>query len=1804
MAIQDDYSCQLWSLKVEGMHDDFKFDATSTYNGYPYSNWDQQNLNKHAMIGWYVNKKGDPNFDGSEASKICSAIEKADADVTNGKMKINAKKNGTPIFVAIAGHEYKVSLTLTNTGAKPWTMGTVSLIGSPNPKTWILKALVPYWKPQLDSGYDTAGNKRDAKDCKPILNCQTGGGLLKYYSDWPAKIYWKDDYTIWPPDAVNKDAALGDYKLIKGAQRSDYFRGATDLMKAAGNSRIYIPKGMVVLPGKKHTFTFYIKVPPGAPPPGDWLWGDTHISAGYARPPLLMAQFALAVQTDVGLAHVHPNHTNCKGANTGCDPGLSGQSAGLIKNVGYGGKAPIQFAITPVDKDAGFFKYVDNNELNPVPKVLDKPKTKTKASPSLKCNESGQILSQNGTKCVCKPGLEYVNGACECVDKDKKFNAAAKPDGKCECHGKYVSDPDDPNKCKEVDVGVMKCNPDIYQKVCFAECKGEPQYKKYRLEWSDCASYAAAIAPGDTAKQDQILKTLYCDPHGIGVGKDHCGQVDTTTGGWKYPKKKTKKCGLCRQSTLNASAWAAELEKKYGPGASKDGKQEPVDDLVSKMAAELIKDLKNKQKCALKKSGVFVNDGLSCTLAMSPDLGFGQVCKNGKCVMQENPPGSSALKPAPFSGIGYNNYFLAKETTIGEDTINFEQHMEENRVDLIRLLFNKLWMRTTTDYKNYGKPFDEEYRARNIYKTWKPINDADLSKVAKEKKAHYKAVKDQGYLGFYLGKMREIEFFGSLKDHQVVLLGIYDELSRYAILKAGADNLDGKPVYEISFDLPAGYGNPAATSAQQTAQYYLEYPLFRLAAEQQAKNEKDSKVLKDHLGDFRTLATALDPGFIKRFIGQLAKNIENNVISRPIYETGFWGEFETGERTGEFEDFNFNLSPLAFNPGPNDAKTKSIFIKGDYNPFADIDIDEIEKCLNLTKDDKKDETALFFAYHAAVDPAKLPADGLGCGDQPSWNEGKRVLMKQQILNLLTKEANEDVASSRLMNVRISIETGKKISNEHVETPEEIKEILGKAGFASQEEKEILLKKFMAAHPDGYPTGQFAPMTRVWLPAPGAPPQTTPSDEVNLSSIASYDSKSEESTNFESLVEMEEKKIVTASPAAVWDPDIIDHVLDDAVNSIDAAFNILDGDKHKIYFFQGDNYYRASGQANPKKIDPGYPKKISLWPPADHVHKDGPLKGATPKGVIPNNLDAALYFPILDVALPLVFSNTPGGYQWQNSAAPVFFFKGLEVWIYDFASDSIRWRGPINKIFPGLPSNINAAFIWPGNKTAYFFKGKQYWKWDSANWKISDESPRLIAGKPKDDDGWVYQGWTSGVDLANFADIVVDGAGKTYFFKGTRYYELKSAGTGLVGGSTGLDIATHWKTADAQGIPKKTIKQRNWKDVLDGKFANIELVGYRVIKHRGPPTSGKYVASDIIQSFFVPFDPDSKSIDILDTQVKYNKDYYYSVMAIIIVHGTKYRYHYASDEVTEVANDLALQGLGTPKFFFRVEHEPRTRMFEVPLVRLDDQLPVRIMDPPPLPPLFKIHSYRDENNKTLISFNRGLGYVSRNIEHYPLDEIEEWNNIWESLVGSSSPPPPDLKEEEMIFSGETKIKKFLLYRLEIAPKKVQDFLNTNPTVVVPSSPFHYDDIIPNRKYYYAARSQDVHGSVSFLSDIYQVELVDDGGTIFLIVGPYQIKEEKEKIKVQFKKKIRIKPAFLQAAPNKDRIKPGADERVVGHMDLTDSVFVDNNAFKIRITSNKTKRKVDLNVRFIKNKLKTDEAPELNAKKIFEWVASKK
>ncbi|KAL5006166.1 hypothetical protein ScPMuIL_017324 [Solemya velum] len=161
------------------------------------------------------------------------------------------------------------------------------------------------------------------------------------------------------------------------------------------------------------------------------------------------------------------------------------------------------------------------------------------------------------------------------------------------------------------------------------------------------------------------------------------------------------------------------------------------------------------------------------------------------------------------------------------------------------------------------------------------------------------------------------------------------------------------------------------------------------------------------------------------------------------------------------------------------------------------------------------------------------------------------------------------------------------------------------------------------------------------------------------------------------------------------------------STIDAITATKDG---KTYVFKGDYYYRLN--SNGDDIDPGYPREIY----ADWEGSTGPV----------------------DSVLTL-----KDGYT--------YIFKGFKYRRYE----NMRFvDGPrlIEERFPGIPNDIDAAFVWGGNEKLYFIKGNEYWRCCGDRCDYSVPSPISLWGMRNRIDA-VFQ-WTNG---------------RTYFFQNESYY---------------------------------------------------------------------------------------------------------------------------------------------------------------------------------------------------------------------------------------------------------------------------------------------------------------------------------------------------------------------------------------------------------------------------------------------------
>jgi hypothetical protein len=261
----------------------------------------------------------------------------------------------------------------------------------------------------------------------------------------------------------------------------------------------------------------------------------------------------------------------------------------------------------------------------------------------------------------------------------------------------------------------------------------------------------------------------------------------------------------------------------------------------------------------------------------------------------------------------------------------------------------------------------------------------------------------------------------------------------------------------------------------------------------------------------------------------------------------------------------------------------------------------------------------------------------------------------------------------------------------------------------------------------------------------------------------------------------------------------------------------------------------------------------------------------------------------------------------------------------------------------------------------------------------------------------------------------------------------------------------------------------------------------------------------------------------------------------------------------------------------------------------------ILDNPPLPPVPEIVPFVGVSSKILLLLNSSTGhYLARPVIILDSDVAaiaqqyvaQTGNPIGIQEVQTALENP--LSSLKIRYKNDDPILKYQVFRTTSRPESYADFnVLNNPHATVTgdvtiekkaSSAFLLDDVEPNTKYYYCFRAIDVHNNFSNPTHVYEVELVDNDGQVYLILNTMLFNNEAQIVKKTAKRYIYIEPSMrnlhipegsLPAAESniEDNPNPGAPI-----FEGTSSETCWNKTFKVRLTSKKSGKKIDLNILF--------------------------
>jgi hypothetical protein len=376
------------------------------------------------------------------------------------------------------------------------------------------------------------------------------------------------------------------------------------------------------------------------------------------------------------------------------------------------------------------------------------------------------------------------------------------------------------------------------------------------------------------------------------------------------------------------------------------------------------------------------------------------------------------------------------------------------------------------------------------------------------------------------------------------------------------------------------------------------------------------------------------------------------------------------------------------------------------------------------------------------------------------------------------------------------------------------------------------------------------------------------------------------------------------------------------------------------------------------------------------------------------------------------------------------------------------------------------------------------------------------------------------------------------------------------------------------------KDRSFDDILNGAAAYSETIFYEVEKWE-LDEEGNETTSEPIQSVYFP---NSSEIDVheyIDTQVAYGRNYVYRAKAYQAVFGTEYGY--------ELDTPNPPNGEAT----ICVLSKPSVKLIEVPYF----EKTTKIVDKPPVFPDVEVIPFRDLRNK--VSF-----YMRGNVGDYDLEPvaIEFADNQKIEQVRDSQEKPEPLP---LNFKSDDQARFFEIFRLEERPTSYLDFVDNKIAVIdtttvtdgresAATSATFEDTILPNKKYYYVFRTIDVHENVSNPTQVYQIEIIDNEGAPALVSEVYPIVKQKpvpQSSTKTAKKYVYIKLNEQQTVIDEtkarllnpdgspvdqlpDRLKTQVTASYVG---ITDRTVWDKD-YKIRLTSKKTGKQIDFNVKY--------------------------
>lgn len=370
------------------------------------------------------------------------------------------------------------------------------------------------------------------------------------------------------------------------------------------------------------------------------------------------------------------------------------------------------------------------------------------------------------------------------------------------------------------------------------------------------------------------------------------------------------------------------------------------------------------------------------------------------------------------------------------------------------------------------------------------------------------------------------------------------------------------------------------------------------------------------------------------------------------------------------------------------------------------------------------------------------------------------------------------------------------------------------------------------------------------------------------------------------------------------------------------------------------------------------------------------------------------------------------------------------------------------------------------------------------------------------------------------------------------------------------------TQKVNQITRKNL--RTLKEVYEGKPAYSELLIYKIEKYFNNPKGIP------IQTFYI-YPDNNRIIQFFDTQLKHNRKYAYKVTAIVLVVGNEYNYkdfYSSNNNPVQEQFDIS-NGIYTIKY----ENKSSIKLLELPYFIASG----RVLESPTSFPEAKFETFKLLDDKVKIKLNKVK--ISDGLQ--PVSIENEDSAYFKDLLESQD----NLEQEEYIPDFNLEPVKIQIYKTTTKPNFYFDFsgklYNTIEKNVKSEISFN-DVVVPNVKYYYMFRYLNNHDYPSNPSKVYEVELKSEDKINYLEVKEINLSKGINSVNQKtFKNLLQINPSIKQTifSESLEEIQKYYDSGDLDKITLgIAQKAVWDKKFKLRVTSKKTGKKIDINFDF--------------------------